>query len=582
MFESHKPGSDLTIMNTFYQYGRRNDDGTRDPDFLIVNYKDNTTGKKYHDLYKHPEIEFYTDGSQYNVNRIQIAVYKYLYKDPDKKIETEITRRTLIRKPNEIVYDQSKDEYVIINAMEFDDMDERYIHIPKNKMMFFYELNDGDYTYAKFFEEEHNLIKHKCRYSDVDKYLCKLSNNMDFYNKCISNGDRRTIKMIHYLTGIYRSDLNIESYARYVFANRFTNNVEKITKAFYDIETDGAKYPIPKDKVEPDGEVPINAFAYFDETNPDQYILYQFLLRDPTNPQIEQYEKEYKSGIFGEKQIKEFVLSKMGSKKFYKYRMDKCRYKILFYDSEIQMLTDIFGLIHKSSPDFLSAWNGSAYDFQDIINRVINLGYDPENILCDKSWEDVKVVKNYIDQKNISDLAERGDYSYLSGDVNIIDAEIQFASRRKSKIGSFDSFRLDDIGELTTGIKKLDYSYITNDILLLPKLNYKIFSLYNMFDVIVMHCIEFKNQDLEYLFSQAILNNTSYNKAHRQTQYLINKMINNFELEEGNYILTNNRNKESIKRKKKFPGVMMLSLFSNEWVSKVLNAGNGLRLCTTT
>ena len=43
MFDSYKPGSDLTIMNTFYQYGIRNENGGRDPDYLIVNFKDNTT-----------------------------------------------------------------------------------------------------------------------------------------------------------------------------------------------------------------------------------------------------------------------------------------------------------------------------------------------------------------------------------------------------------------------------------------------------------------------------------------------------------------------------------------------------------
>ena len=104
MFDSYKPGSDLTIMNTFYQYGIRNENGGRDPDYLIVSFKDNTTGIKHHEIIKHPEIEFFTDGSQYNVNRIQIAVYKYMYKDPDKKQEVEITRRTLIRKPDHIVF----------------------------------------------------------------------------------------------------------------------------------------------------------------------------------------------------------------------------------------------------------------------------------------------------------------------------------------------------------------------------------------------------------------------------------------------------------------------------------------------
>jgi hypothetical protein len=138
-------------------------------------------------------------------------------------------------------------------------------------------------------------------------------------------------------------------------------------------------------------------------------------------------------------------------------------------------------------------------------------------------------------------LAERGDYTFISGDTVWIDQMIQYASRRKSKIGSFKSFKLDDIGEMTAGVKKLDYSKITNDITMLPWLNYEIFSLYNIMDTIVQKCIEIKTQDLEYIFAKCIVNNTVYRKGHRQTVYIINRMAKEFD--SLGYIIGNNVNK---------------------------------------
>ena len=64
---------------------------------------------------------------------------------------------------------------------------------------------------------------------------------------------------------------------------------------------------------------------------------------------------------------------------------------------------------------------------------------------------------------------------------------------------------------------------------MLPWLDYITFVLYNIFDVIVQKCIEYKTQDLEYIFAKCIVNNTSYKKGHRQTVYLINRMTKEFD-----------------------------------------------------
>ena len=200
--------------------------------------------------------------------------------------------------------------------------------------------------------------------------------------------------------------------------------------------------------------------------------------------------------------------------------------------------------MHQCSPDFIEGWNSSNFDLNYIIQRVINLGYNPEDILCDQTWP-VKVVKNYVDQKNLSNLAERGDYTFISGLPVFLDQMIQYASRRKSKIGSYKSFKLDDIGLKEAGVQKLDYHHITDSVLELPWLDFETFVLYNIMDVIVQKCIEEKTNDLEYIFSKCVVNNTSYKKGHRQTIYLINRMAADWY--KMGYVIGNNCNRDNPK-----------------------------------
>ena len=64
-------------------------------------------------------------------------------------------------------------------------------------------------------------------------------------------------------------------------------------------------------------------------------------------------------------------------------------------------------------------------------------------------------------------------------------------------------------------------------------------------DVIVQKAIETKTNDLEYLFSKCLVNNTVYRKGHRQSVYLINRMANDWY--KMGYIIGNNQNKGNSK-----------------------------------
>ena len=131
---------------------------------------------------------------------------------------------------------------------------------------------------------------------------------------------------------------------------------------------------------------------------------------------------------------------------------------------------------------------------------------------------------------------------------------IHFASRRKGQ-NKLHSFTLDFIGEVVAKVRKLDYKHITTNIAELPYKDYKTFVFYNIMDTIVQYCIEAVTQDINYVFSKCNINNTRYSKAHRQTVYLTNRGIKEFEKD--GFIMGNNVNKFNEKPTEKFPGAFV-------------------------
>ena len=471
------------------------------------------------------------------------------------------------------VYQEGKkicDDFIILVYKDNEKDQKRYKIIKKPDYTYYIAKNRGEVDYSRLFIERDKVEEKTVPFTDLEKSIAEATGNMDFYKTNIANRNKSENRKLHTDPDIFFSDANIEDHYRFRFAQTYTNNITKLNKGFFDIEVDGK---FAKGEFVEMGECEINCVSYHDERTD---MIYTFILRNPNNPLIDIFEKEIESGQFGYSQIHDFVVEKVGGKKLAKkYNLLNTKFSLQFYDTEIELIKDLFLTIHKTSPDFVLGWNSGDFDLNYIIERVKALGYDPAEILCDPIWP-IKVVKNYVDIRNKNELAERGDYTFISGLPVFIDQMIQYASRRKSKIGSYKSFKLDDIGLLEAGVRKLDYHHITNSVVELPWLDFKTFVLYNIMDVVVQKCIEIKTNDIEYIFSKCVVNNTIYRKGHRQTVYLINRMANDwYKL---GYIIGNNINRWNEKPPKFLGALVGDPLHTNDY-SKLKIDGRAIWIC---
>ena len=492
LLQKYPEGSDITVMNMMYQYSRKREDGSRDPDFLIIVIKDNTTGNKDHIVIKNPKYKFYIAKDYVNID------HNLLFIEKDKV-----------------------DEYMV-------------------------------------------------PYSRIDKEVAILTGQEGVYNDAIAMRDKEAIRRIHMHPRVFNSDQSIEDHYREEFSQLYTNNITKLHKGFFDIEVD-IKYQAG-DFVQM-GECPINAISFQDDTYDKGYT---FLLRDPRNPLIAQLEEEYKTGKFTPLDIHNFVEKSVGGyKQMHRLGLKYTKFRLFWFDTEVELLRAFFNTVYKLDPDFVMGWNSSAFDLNYIIARLDVLGENPAQFMSDPRWEE-PYLKHYVDQLHINEFAERGDYTNIACNTVWIDQMIQYCSRRKAKMGSYTSFKLDDIGYITAKVNKLDYSHITTDLALLPELDYKTFVLYNIMDTVVQRSIEVKCNDLEYIFAKCIVNCTSYKKGHRQTVYLINRM--NKEWDKLGYVIGNNKNKFN-PEPEKFPGAMVGDPLKTSSYSKIVINGIPIFVC---
>ena len=302
------------------------------------------------------------------------------------------------------------------------------------------------------------------------------------------------------------------------------------------------------------GEVPINAVSYLDDKT---HTINVFLLRDiyGDNPLIAEFENNFSSqdkakALF--KELQEFIIDAVnGKKNAEKFGLLDLNFEFFFFDDEISLLTTLFQIINRNSPDFMMAWN-MAFDIPYIIERCKTLGVDPALILSSSTYSE-KYANYYIDEMHKNEYELRGDYYDIAADTVYIDQLVQFASRRKGQ-AAFPNFKLDTAADIITrgAVRKLDYSHITTNLTELPYLDYKTFVFYNIMDTIAQKCIEMTVEDIDYIFATAVNNDTRYSKCHRQTVYLTNR-TRKFFYEQG-YILGNNCNNGE---KKSFAGALV-------------------------
>lgn len=442
----------------------------------------------------------------------------------------------------------------------------RVIEKPKIE---FYMANDSTYiedgVFPPYLKKEvlHPVI---CEYTKLKATIAELTGCAEQFYDNKRNGMSAANDMVHVNNRVYRSDMNIEDYYRYEFNKRYTNSVDvPLRKMYLDIEVDGINmvgdFPHPTDS-------PVNAVTIVED---DTNTVHTFLLRDKNNPQIEEMEQQIKnnsSEFFNtvDNTIVDYI---GGFKKAYRLGLTNLKYNIYFFDEEIVMLYELFALINRIQPDFLLAWN-MAFDIPFIIDRIRHLGYNPKDFLSHPDFADFAEFFYFVDQDHINEPAESGDFARIGSYTVYLDQMKQFASRRKGQHAT--SNKLDDIASAVAGIHKYDYRHITPDITKLPRVNFFIFYIYNVLDVLCQKAIEYKTGDIDFVFNKAISTNTRFSKVHRQLVYLYNKAAMSYE--NNGFIICNNINRKNKKPEEKFKGAYVADYRLNHDSTK--NTLNGL------
>lgn len=445
------------------------------------------------------------------------------------------------------------------------------IEVIENPKYVFYMLKNNIPTpnYDMFFTDMKNLDEITCRYRDINKAIAEkldqyegTTKYTDLYKRNVRDGNYKANMDFQKSRRVFGSDIPINDFYRMRFAEQYKNTETPVTRAYLDIEVDVKLSPTD---FPTNGNCPINAISYFEH---DTKRLFTFLLNQKdVNPKSNEFCSTVDNRAFN-KEFKDFLNETLGSEKVKDFKLENIQTKVLVYNDELTLLKDLFGYINYTKPDFLMVWNMS-FDIPFIINRIIALGGNPKEIMCIHDISSLYEHCNYIVDPNHEEFSTKGDYADITSYTVYLDQLIQFASRRRGG-AQYRSYSLDYIGNEMAGVQKLHYENIADNVMDLPYNDYRTFVKYNMMDVLVQYCIEFKADDILYVFDKALLNCTEYKKVHRQTIYLSNRatiMFKNF----GNYVLGNNLNKFKPKPTVKYEGAYVADpcKFGDKYKDKV-------------
>lgn len=399
---------------------------------------------------------------------------------------------------------------------------EKYLETIENPTMdvYFTKSEYRNYDYPKYTMPVEQMEIHNISCKNAPRDIAKIAGGKyaEYYRVCHQTKNRKAMKNLHKYHYVMASDYDPESYYRIQYSCHYLNNKPKtIEKLYSDIEVDG----IDVKGFAEGGIAPINAITIIDEKT---RISYTFALRNEKNPQIQELENNIDDFINECHQMFDEVYGSFD-------------YRIIFYDEkdEIRMLQDYFNLIHRLKRDFLLFWN-MRYDANYLMDRIRELGYNPSDMMCHPDFKH-KRCYYYEDKKNF-DIKLKKDNFTISDYTVWIDQMLVYAGVRKGK-SELGSVKLNVVGKKELKEEKLDYSEEAN-IKTLPYVNYKMFLLYNIKDVLLQYGIEKKTSDIDNLYTRSVLNSVPYKKVFSQTALLRNRCYVDY-LKQG-YVIGNNIN----------------------------------------
>jgi DNA polymerase elongation subunit (family B) len=372
--------------------------------------------------------------------------------------------------------------------------------------------------------EKEKVVPVRCYYKDIYKSIVNTLNDQtlkNYFSESLQAGTNigQRLRRIHLDYRLHGSDVNIQDYyiGKYLQKNPYAENNYELTKVVYDIEVDIEHiqgFPNPEE-----AEAPINIATLVDMNNLKCYTLcleYDFDSYKRAMERIDEIKatihEKYKEILKGKEM--EFIIEE--------------------YSDEVDLIKRFFHLINvEIKPDFVLAWNGHGFDNPYIMNRVIRLGFTPEEIMCPKEFR-YKRVSYRKDFRNQDPADNSSEFSITSYSI-YLDAMNLYANLRKG-MGKEESYSLDYIGEKEVGLRKdeMEEGFKT-----FHRNNYEKFMLYNIQDTIMMAMMEWKNNDVDAIYNVAMLTQTRVEKAMKKTICLRN-LASKFYDEQGAYI-SNNR-----------------------------------------
>lgn len=364
-------------------------------------------------------------------------------------------------------------------------------------------------NYPRVYMRKDDLIRFEVSYKNKCKEIAEILGEAytDYFWAKINEKNRNATNNILKARRVFGADLDIEEYVRIEYLQNCQPSSTLVHKAFYDIEVDIKGYPsFPEEDIAP---CPVNAITYVDIKRME---VHTFLLRNPDNPKIAEFEsgaRDYCETL--NDKFDEVLRDKKSGKRLdFKYRM-------YFFDDEIDLIVSFYKLCQAISPDFLLAWN-QRFDKLTLLNRLKQAGIDPADVICHK---DFKFKDCYFYKDRRSELeAERGDLFTVSDYTVWLDQMILYAGIRKGGAKIKGGVGLNNIAMIEKGIGKLDYKHITLDLGELPELRYDIFVDYNIRDVLAQATVELKTEDIDTAFGEIIGCATRWNKIFKSTVFL--------------------------------------------------------------
>ncbi len=166
------------------------------------------------------------------------------------------------------------------------------------------------------------------------------------------------------------------------------------------------------------------------------------------------------------------------------------------FTEETDLLESFLSYWENNYPQYVSGWNSSTFDIPYIYNRLQRMGFNCNRL---SPWNSCRI-------RDFEDKGREYQKVYITGiaDLDYLDLY------KKNRFITRPSYKLDYISEIELGVKKVDYSDIAPDLKTLWKVDWDIYTTYNIIDVALLQKLEEKLGFLSITFAVAYYAGINY------------------------------------------------------------------------